>query len=287
MDYGKISIIMGVYNCEKTLAEAIESILAQTYNNWELIMCDDCSTDGTYNVTKKFAEKFPKRIKILKNEVNSRLAFSLNHCLQYATGEFIARMDGDDKSLPDRLEKQIQYLRENPDIDLVGTAMQRFNEKELADIVKSINHPNYYTLHNAIPFHHATILARREVFEQLNGYTVSKRTNRAQDYDLWFRFYHAGFRGENLQEALYLVREDEAAIRRRTAKVRLYGLQTTWIGFKLLGYPWYWLIKPTLITFLKVLTPYKAVDLLRKLQKAKWEKAVAKKVNDANKREAK
>lgn len=145
----------------------------------------------------------------------------------------------------------------------------------MADVVKSIDHPDYFTLHNAQPFHHATIIARKEVFDQLNGYTVSKRTNRAQDYDLWFRFYHAGFKGENLQEALYLVRDDAAAIRRRTFKVRFYGLQTTWIGFRLLGYPWYWLIKPTVITILKSLTPYKVIEIYRKWQKERWEQQLA------------
>lgn len=275
MDYGKISVIMGIYNCERTISEAIESILSQTYSNWELIMCDDCSTDSTFCIAKQYAHKYPEKIILIKNEVNSRLSFSLNHCLKYATGEFIARMDGDDISKPERFEIQMKYLHDNPDIDLVGTAMQRFSEEGLADIMRSIEHPDYYTLHNAQPFHHATIIARKEVFEKLNGYIVSKRTNRAQDYDLWFRFYHAGFKGENLPDALYLVRDDAAAIRRRTIKVRFYSLQTTWIGFRLLEYPWYWLIKPTVITILKSLTPYKVIEIYRRWQKEKWEKQLA------------
>lgn len=96
---------MGVYNCADTLPEAIESIINQTYSNWELIICDDCSTDETWAVLERYQAKYPEKIKLVKNQINSKLAFSLNHCLKYATGEYVARMDGDDISVPDRFEK--------------------------------------------------------------------------------------------------------------------------------------------------------------------------------------
>ena len=72
MDKGKISIIMGIYNCSETLPEAIDSIVAQTYENWELIMCDDCSTDDTYKIAEEYKNKYPKKIKLVRNEKNSR-----------------------------------------------------------------------------------------------------------------------------------------------------------------------------------------------------------------------
>lgn len=261
----KVSVIMGIYNCEKTLPDAIESILQQTYPNWELILCDDASTDGTYAAAKAFADRYD-RIVLIQNESNSRLAYSLNHCLQYATGELVARMDGDDKCVPERLEKQIAFLREHPELHLCGTAMQRFNEDGLRDIDYGVEHPNRFTLKDRIPFNHATILTYKAVYDALNGYTVAERTKRAQDYDLWFRFYHAGFQGDNLKEALYLVREDEAAIRRRTFRVRWYGFQTTCYGFRLLGYPKRWLIRPFLSTVMKSLTPVWAMKLYRNHQ---------------------
>lgn len=269
MDYGKISILMGIYNCAATLPEAIDSIISQTYTNWELILCDDCSTDGTYKVAQSYQLKYPKKIILLRNEKNSKLAATLNHCLEYATGEFIARMDGDDRSVPERFQKQICYLNEHPEYDLVGTAMRRFSDAGEADILYSIDNPNYYTLHGHIPFHHATIMARRKVYETLDGYVVSKRTERGQDYDLWFRFYYAGFQGNNLRESLYMVREDANAIRRRTIKTRFYSLQTTWIGYKLLGYPKFWLIRPTVETIIKSLTPHKITEIYRKWQSKK------------------
>ena len=105
---------MGIYNCADTLSEAIDSIINQTYTNWQLILCDDCSTDNTYNVAKSYQEKYPEKIVLVRNEVNSRLAFSLNHCLKYADGEFIARMDGDDISVSNRFEVQLKFLNDHP-----------------------------------------------------------------------------------------------------------------------------------------------------------------------------
>ena len=266
MDNDKISVIMAVYNCVDYLPEAIESILNQTYTNWELILCDDASTDGTYEVAQKYYRRYPEKIILIRNKINSKLPFSLNRCLEHASGKYIARMDGDDKCLPERFEYQISYLKEHPEFDLVGTAMQRFNEPELGIINYSIDNPDYFTLRKHIPFHHATILTYKKVYDKLGGYTVSKRTERGQDYDLWFRFYHEGFKGNNLREPLYLVREDNNAIRRRSAKVRINGIKTTLIGFRLLGYPWWWAIKPITVSLLKCVVPFRIVDLYREYQ---------------------
>ena len=105
----KISILMGIYNCAKTLPEAVDSILAQTYPNWELILCDDGSSDDTYAVAEGYRQQYPENIILLKNGRNMGLNHTLNHCLQHATGEYIARMDGDDISLPERFEKELNF----------------------------------------------------------------------------------------------------------------------------------------------------------------------------------
>lgn len=267
MRNSKISIIMGIYNCADMLPEAIESILSQTYTDWELIMCDDASTDRTYEVAKSYKDRYPDKIILVRNEVNSRLSFSLNHCLQYATGEYIARMDGDDLSAPERFTKQITYLKEHPEVDLVGTAMQRFNDSGYANVDAKPQYPDRYTLRNRIPFNHATIMTYKRVYDKLGGYTVSERTNRAQDYDLWFRFYHAGFRGDNLQEALYFVREDMSAIKRRTFNVRWNAFKTTRMGYKLLGYPKWWIIRPAVSMVVKSLIPAGMMMKYREWQK--------------------
>ena len=265
----KISIIMGIYNCANTLPEAIDSILAQTYDNWELIMCDDCSTDDTYKVAEEYKNKYPEKIILIQNEKNSKLAFSLNHCLENATGNYIARMDGDDIAVPERLEKQLQFLDEHPEVQLVGTAMQRFNENGLNDIYYPPEKIDKYTLATHVPFCHATILTYKYVYDELNGYTVAERTVRGQDCDLWYRFFAKGFNGTNMMESLYLVREDKNAIRRRTAKRRWYAYQTEMIGYKLLNYPKLWAVRLTIRVIIKSLVPYFIVDKYREYQAKK------------------
>lgn len=267
MQIGKISVLMGIYNCEATLAEAIDSILAQTYENWELILCDDASTDGTYAIAAQYAQQYPDKIRLLRNDVNSKLAFSLNRCLKEADGEFVARMDGDDRSLPDRFEKQIAFLRTHEEIAIVGTAMQRFDDNgALRAVVRSPAHPNRFTPRKGNVFQHATVVGRREVFEALGGYTVLPRTERGQDMDLWFRFLHAGYQGANLPDVLYMVRENEQAIRRRTAHTRWINFQTTIYGYRLLRYPLHWYIKPFL-NLMKILVPIRVMRWIRRRQK--------------------
>ena len=267
---GKISILMGIYNCAPTLNEAIDSILAQTYTNWELILCDDCSTDYTYNIAEEYRKKYPDKIILLKNEKNSRLAFTLNRCLEAATGEFVARMDGDDISVPERFEKQVAFLRSHPDIVLVGTAMQRFlDDGSLGAIAYCEEFPDKDTPYKkGLVFNHATIVAYRDTYNKLGGYTVLPRTVRGQDMDLWFRFLAEGYKGANMHEALYLVRENESAIKRRTAKDRWITFQTEWFGYRLLHYKWYRYIKP-IINLMKILVPTGLIIKYRSFQAKK------------------
>ena len=119
-----ISVIMATYNCEKSVSDSIESIIKQTYTNWEFIICDDCSTDGTYQILQKYKNEYPDKFVIIKNKQNSKLSFSLNHCLKYAQGKYIARMDGDDRAVPERLKKQIEFLNSHKEYQLVGSAMR-------------------------------------------------------------------------------------------------------------------------------------------------------------------
>jgi glycosyltransferase EpsE len=260
-----VSVIMATYNCADTVEAALDSIAEQSYPRWEIVLCDDASTDDTYAILKQFAEAHPGRVILLRNEQNRKLPFSLNRCLEHASGELIARMDGDDISRPSRLERQVAFLEENPDVALVGTSMQRFNVDGFGDVVLPPERPNRWTLRSTVPFCHATIMARAGVYEELDGYTVSERTARCEDIDLWFRFFHHGFRGQNLPEPLYLVREDLAAIRRRTLKGRVNLYRTTLRGFRLLDYPRTWYLRPTW-SLLKAVVPAQAVSQYRRWQ---------------------
>lgn len=111
-DYGLVSIITPTWNCAKFICETIRSVQAQTYENWELIISDDCSTDNTYNVVEPYMD-MDKRIKYICNERNSGAAITRNNALKVATGKWIAFLDSDDLWLPEKLEKQVAFMAEN------------------------------------------------------------------------------------------------------------------------------------------------------------------------------
>lgn len=121
-----VSVIMGIYNCESTLSDAIDSIISQTFTDWELIMCDDGSTDNTYEIAKKYSVRY-RNIKLIKNNKNSGLAYSLNQCLKHVNGKYVARMDADDFCLPERFEKQVKFLDGNLEYQVVGSSVQLFD----------------------------------------------------------------------------------------------------------------------------------------------------------------
>ena len=115
-----ISVLIPVFNVELYVRQAINSITNQTYKNLEIIIVDDCSADSTYNIVKQLQES-DNRIKLFRNSKNLKIAETLNYALSQASGEYIARMDGDDYSDPTKIEKQYTFLLNNPDFVLVGT----------------------------------------------------------------------------------------------------------------------------------------------------------------------
>ena len=265
----KVSIIMGIFNCEKTLADAIESVVAQTYKNWELIMCDDGSTDGTWTIAKKYADTYPSQIILLKNEENMKLSYALNRCLAVATGEIIARQDGDDRSCPERLQREVDWLLSHPQYQLVGCDMRRFDDKGYHNVMTAPLNPDQTTLAQVkVPFFHATIVAWKSVFDELGGYTVSKRALRIEDVELWFRFFHRGFKGANISEPLYDVREDYETLSRRTIRDRFNSFMVLRDGFRLLKIPRRKLFKPALLAVVKSLVPVSVVRYIRRRQGA-------------------
>ncbi len=264
MDNEKVSVLMSMYNCEATLEAATDSIIAQTYENWQLIMCDDCSTDGTLAIAKRYALKYPDKIILTSTASHSFAAAARNECLKYADGKYVAVMDADDISCPDRFEKQIAFLNSHPGIHLVGTAMRRFDASGDGKTVYAKEFPDKFDLKHAPCFNHATVMTYKYVFDKVGGYTACERTQRGEDYDLWFKFFYHSFKGANISEPLYRVRENMAAIKRRTARSRINICKTVLMGYKLLGFPKRWYIYPVLKLY-KCLVPYKLIPFLRKL----------------------
>lgn len=241
----KISVIMACYNCEKTMRKAIDSILAQTYTNWVMICCNDGSTDKTWDILQEYKAKYPDKFIIIQNECNKKLPYSLNHCLKYVETEYVARMDADDWSLPERFEVEIKFLKDHPEYDLVSTGVTVHDgDKVVASIIKSYDEPTKETMLKENAFSHATIMTYRRVYDELNGYSLEPYVERVEDVDLWCRFLAAGFRGYNLKDELYVVLEDDASVKRRRLKSRLNSARTRNKGYKLMGFSGITCIKP-------------------------------------------
>ena len=260
----KISVLMGIYNCEQTLAEAIDSILAQTEPDFELILCDDGSTDGTYAVAKRYAEA-DGRILLLQNPSNQGLNQTLNNCLAVARGEFIARMDGDDACVPHRFATQLAFLQEHPEYAFVSSAMLMFDGAGTWGRNHPVAQPALGSFAKKTPFCHAPVMIRREALLAVEGYSVDKGLLRVEDYHLWVKLYAAGYRGYNLDEPLYLVREDRAAAARRKFKYRINQARVQCFAIKALHLPWYYVIycAPTLILGLLPKCVYRALHRSR------------------------
>ena len=229
---------MGIYNCTDTLEQAVISIQNQTYTNWELILCDDGSTDNTYAVACALSER-DKRIIVTQNEKNLGLNFTLNHCLEYATGEYIARMDGDDDCFPERFEKQVAFLDSHPEFAIVSTPMILFDETGEWGRTTAKEYPTKEDVVCGSPICHAPMMMRKNAMLEVGGYTVDPRMIRVEDVNLWIKLYVTGYRCCNLQEPLYRMRNDQNALNRRKYKyrvnstyVRLQGCRMMKLGVK-------------------------------------------------------
>ena len=215
----KVSVLMGIYNCADTLEEAVDCIINQTFTDWELLMCDDGSTDNTYEVAKKIAAK-DSRIVLLKNEKNLTLAPTLNKCAGFAKGKYFARMDGDDICALDRLEKEIKIMDSQPEYALVSCWMNLYDSSGIYRVVPYPKIPTSTDFIKRSPFCHAGCMMRKSAFESVGGYSESADYKRVEDYDLWARMYKEGFIGFNIQEPLYSMRDDRNALSRRTVDNR-------------------------------------------------------------------
>jgi len=201
---------MSVYNAMPYLPQAVESILGQTFGDFEFIVINDASTDESREVIDSYRDA---RIRLLDNKENLGLTRSLNRAFQHAQGEFIARQDADDISLTQRLEKQISFLRDHQDVGLLGTSYQVINE---AGQVLYTSHPpasdteiRWITLfHNA--FCHTSVMFRRNVVLQ-DTYPYNEAMRYAQDYELWSRLLRTT-RAANLGEPLVQNRTHAANI---------------------------------------------------------------------------
>ena len=213
----KLSIILSVYNGEKYLHEAIDSILRQTFTDYEFIIINDGSTDNTKHLLEEYSDS---RIRLF-HQRNIGLTRSLNKGLKIAKGGYIARQDADDISLPERLSREVDFLDQNPDVGLVGThvAFIDKNGKEI-DVWKTpAEHEQIMkTFQNRNSFCHGAVMFRKECIKKVGGYR--EKLLYAQDYDLWLRIAEQ-YKTANLGVVLYKNRRTSNSISRNKLSKQL------------------------------------------------------------------
>lgn len=198
-----VSVIIPCYNAEKFVERAVRSIMEQTYQNLEIICINDCSKDGTGEILQKLATE-DARIVYVENETNLKLPKTLNKGIALASGDYIARMDADDISFSERIEKQIKFMQDNMNVDIVGANVFTIDEHDTKlEYVSSLllSHQNIVSkLAWKTTMLHPTVLAKKTFFTDLNGF--DENIAYAEDYDMWIRGWLLGKCFANLSDVL-------------------------------------------------------------------------------------
>lgn len=230
----RVSIIMGVHNLSDNYMKAINSIIEQTYKNWEFIICNDGSSDDTMNKLDKIAQK-DNRIIIIENKNNKGLAYSLNKCIEVSKGEYIARMDDDDISKATRIQTEVDFLDANPQYAFVSTDYDIDNGHQIISKARTlVEEPSKYDFLWTSPFLHPATMFRKKALKSINNYRVAYETIRAEDYDLYIRLYANNFIGYNIPQKLFVYHVSDASMKKRKYKFRIYESIVRAKGFKLL-----------------------------------------------------
>lgn len=235
-----ISVIAGMYNCKSAelLKNSLDSIIRQTVTDWEFLICDDASNDGTTPALLDEMALLDPRIRVIHAEKNTGLAGALNRCLAEAAGTYIARHDDEDLSEPDRFEKELAILEQHPEFSFVSSWLDVFDDSGVWGYEKHPETPDKNSFLWNSPFVHAAMMIRKADLLAVNGYRVVPETRRAEDYDLFMRLYAAGFRGYNIQEVLYHYRVIVGSQKYRPMSARIEEAKVRAYGFRLLGlYP--------------------------------------------------
>lgn len=214
-----ISVILPAYNAQDTIAEAIQSIIDQTYKDWELIVINDGSSDDTKSIILSFPDP---RIKYIENDGNKKLIYTLNRGLKLATGKYIARMDADDISLPTRFERQVLYMENHPDCVCCGSLIHFFSNNRLFGKPVGISGDDIklkeYLFRDSC-FAHSTVMIRTEVIKKC-GLKYNSIYIHAEDYKLWIDLSEYGM-FHNIKEPLLNYRISGTQVSNKYRNVQL------------------------------------------------------------------
>ena len=232
----RVSVIMSVHNEENWLVPAIESILNQTFQDLELRITDDGSSDGSRDILCHFQKQDP-RVRLIRHEKKNGLAVSLNEQIRQAGGEYIARMDGDDMAHSERIESQVDFLDSHPEVALLGTYCNEIDKN--GNKISLWKRPvTDQALRAALlyynPFVHSTVMLRREVFKEAGYYNPKWRY--AQDYDLWLRISRS-YKMANLMRPLVDLRVDWDKLEKKNTEARRCEFNILLSHFRTCNYP--------------------------------------------------
>lgn len=226
----EISVMMSVYNPDSRqyFRESVRSILSQTFQEWELILYDDGSEEPYASVIREMAMA-DRRIRYCRSEENRGLARSMNVCSGMARGRYLARMDADDISRPERLQRMYEFLESHSEYDWVGCNTELIREDGVWGTRLMPEVPDRKDFLRYSPYIHPSVMFRREVLTESGGY---RPMHRGEDYELFMRLHAAGKRGYNLQEFYFQYREDDNTYRRRKYRYRIEEVRIRKEGFQ-------------------------------------------------------
>lgn len=257
-----VSIIVAAFNAEAYIGDCLNCLVNQDYQNIEILVCNDCSTDETLAIVERYADQ-DSRIIIINNETNLKATTSRNKCINSSNGQYIMIQDADDVCESNRVSQLLKILIDNPNYDFVSSGHYLFDDAGIyKTVIPTIEKPQKINFLYGSPFCHAATLFQKECLVKVNGYRVSKETRRGQDYDLFMRLYSNGFKGLNISNVLYGYRVDQNTISRRKIKYRLDECKIRYRGFKSLGllplgFPY--ILKPIAAHFLQ-----SAINIMRR-----------------------
>jgi glycosyltransferase involved in cell wall biosynthesis len=216
-----VSVLISVYNGEDFISKAIDSVLVQTYKNFEILLIDDNSKDSTSDILIKYAKKFPKKIKLFRNKKNIGLTKCLIKIMKNSKGKYIARLDADDFWHKDKLKIQINFLNKNKKVVLLGSSGFKVDSNNNVISKIGLNNLNHKSLKNKLLFKnyflHSSIIFKKNIYYKSGGYNSDFKFS--QDYDLWLKISKIGNIG-NLDDNLIYLSQHKNSITSKNKKIQ-------------------------------------------------------------------
>lgn len=257
-----VTVIMSTKNGEQYIESAIQSLQGQTLNAVKIIVVNDGSTDKTQNILDQYKDN---DLMVLQNSKSMGLAYSLNLALQHVEGKYVARMDDDDISLPERLEKQVDFLQKHAEYSFVGSGASIFDENGIFGKWQPEEKISLKELFLGKVYIHPTVVFRTKDLKTVGGYSTDRRMNRIEDWNLWMNLYDHGFIGYNIQNILFKYRETSNSFKKRNFRRRINQFEMLKFWRKKMGLKGIYYLFP-LIPLVKGLIPQKLIQIYHKIR---------------------